>query len=255
MSGLSQIRNENTLFSWLIVAFLLVVGLVLIILFVRQEKKTASPIVEMDLIDRKPFAQLNGFNFVFGVILAGFTSFLPLFAISQYKLNTLQSSFILSARSIGIIVATVAASFLVNRWGYRRPLIIGSIISSLCILIMGTDPSHFNLIVNESTSIIILSLIALISGTGIGIISFCSMNSCIDLLPQRVAFISGIRLMFLQSGGAISIAAISLILQNIASRSLGFEIAFWGLGLLGLAVIPLIKYFPAQLSKGATAKQ
>jgi MFS family permease len=255
MSGLSQIRNENTILGWLIVAILLAAGLVLIILFVRQEKRASTPVVEMDLLDRKPFAQLNGFNFVFGAVLAGLTSFLPLFAISQYKLNTLQSSFILSARSIGIILATVAASFLVNRWGYRRPLIVGSILSSTGILIMGTDPSHFNLIVSASTSLIVLSLLALISGIGIGIISFCSMNSCIDLLPQRVAFISGVRLMFLQSGGAISIAAISLILQNVASRSLGFEISFWGLGLLGLAVIPLIKYFPAQLSKGAAAKQ
>jgi MFS family permease len=255
MSGLSQIRNENTVFSWMIVAILLLAGLVLIILFVRQEKKTSSPIVEMDLLDKKPFAQLNVFNFVFGITLAGFTSFLPLFAISQYKLTTLQSSFILSARSIGIILATVAASFLVSRWGYRRPLIIGSIISSLGILIMGTDPSRFNLMVNGSISLIILSLVALVSGLGIGIISFCSMNSCIDLLPQRVAFISGVRLMFLQSGGAISIAAISLTLQNIANRSLGFEISFWGLGLLGLAVIPLVKYFPAQLLKGAAAKQ
>jgi MFS family permease len=254
MSGLSQIRNENTLFSWLMVAILLGVGIVLIILFIRQEKKTDTPIVEMDLLEKKPFFQLNIFNFVFGVALSGLSSFLPLFAVYQYKMTTLQSSFILSARSIGIIAATVAASFLVNKWGYRRPLVIGSILSSVGILIIATDPSRFNLALDTSGALTVLSGIALISGIGVGIISFCSMNSCIDLLPERVAFISGVRLMFLQSGAAISIAVISLILQNVSSRSLGFEIAFWGLGLSGLAVIPLIKHFPAKLLKGAVHK-
>jgi hypothetical protein len=53
-----------------------------------------------------------------------------------------------------------------------------------------------------------------------------------------------VRGMFRQSGGAISIAIISLLLQNIGDMAHGFAVVFFGLTIVMIVTIPSVFAMP-----------
>ena len=72
-----------------------------------------------------------------GAGVFGIFPFLPLYATSVHKLSTLVSGMILTPRSIGVISASAITSFLLKRWGYRWPMILGLSIISLSTILLG----------------------------------------------------------------------------------------------------------------------
>jgi len=244
MSGISNISSNNSILGWIICVLLLGGGAILIFLFLRHNKKSSEPILQMELLIKKPFSKINISSFILGTSLFGFTSFIPLFAVSIYHLSTLESSYMLTARSIGFIIITLAASTIISKWGYRKPLIAGILVNGLTTIIVSLDPNLLGIAGNTTTSLYYLTGVGVVGGLGMGLATFCFANGTIDLMPERATVISGIRSLFVQSGGAISIALISPILQITGKNIAGFEIAFGLLGLLFIATIPTIFYLP-----------
>ena len=77
-----------------------------------------------------------------------------------------------------------------------------------------------------------------------GVAAPASNNACIELMPHRVATITGVRGMFRQSGGAISIAVTSLLLHNIPDMAHGFAVVFFGLAVIMVITVPFIFLMP-----------
>ena len=215
MIGLTQIGHSGTTLGWLITGLLFVASILFMIIFIRHELKTQDPIVDLDLLRLKPFAAANFYNFIYGACLFGFSSFIPLYAVSVYGMTTIQSSYVLMARSIGILVASMISSLFSLKWGYRKPMMFGSIIVSAGLLLFGFEFSQVKILGTEISGVVFVSGVALLIGLGMGISTPASSNACLDLMPQRASTIQGVRGMFRQSGGAISIAITTLILQFI----------------------------------------
>ncbi len=244
MVWLSQAAHSETGSSWLITSLIFVASSVFLVLFIRHELKTRDPIIDLDLLRLKPFAAANIYNFMYGACLLGFTSFVPLYAVAVYGMTTVQSAFVLMVRSIGFIVASMTSSYFLVKWGYRKPMLLGSIIGSGGILLYGFEFSKMNILGTEITSVVMLSVITLMIGLGMGIASPASSNACLDLMPQRASTISGVRGMFRNSGGAISISITTMILQFIGNISLGFKVVFISTGVIALLTIPFIFAMP-----------
>jgi MFS family permease len=179
---------------------------------------------------------------VMGAGFFGLFSFVPLYAVSVHKLSTLVSGMILTPRSIGVIAASVITSFLLKRWGYRWPLILGLVIVSF-----GTIPLApvFPLWESAGSAVTgILPFLILACGIGAGIANPAANNACIELMPEKVATIVGLRGMFRTVGGALGISLITFILHLSPTPATGFTIVFilFGLGLL--SVIPLVFLMP-----------
>jgi MFS family permease len=81
-------------------------------------------------------------------------------------------------------------------------------------------------------------------GLGVGMAAPASNNACIELMPQRAATITGIRGMFRQAGGAVSITASTLVLYQVGDLALGFRVVFVGLALALAATLPAILAMP-----------
>jgi MFS family permease len=90
----------------------------------------------------------------------------------------------------------------------------------------------------------ILAVLMLFTGIGIGIALPASNNACIELMPERVATITGLRGMFRYVGGAFGISLITIILHLGSTPENGFRATFilFGLGLL--FAIPLVFLMP-----------
>ena len=89
-----------------------------------------------------------------------------------------------------------------------------------------------------------LGLLMLISGIGMGMMMPPSNNACIELMPDKVATITGLRGMFRTVGGILGISLITMILHLSSSPVSGFWIAFTSYGLGMLLGLPLIFMMP-----------
>ena len=240
MIGLSQIGDAVTHNGWLYVIILFAIGILFLLLLIRHETKAKEPVIDLELLKRKPFAAADFYNIIYGACVFGVSSFIPLFAISVYGMSELQSSRVLSVRSIGMILATIASSFFALRWGYRRPLLAGTLLISISIFIMGLEPHNLSILGNDLSPLIVLCILNLVFGIGMGVSTPASSNCCIDLLPEKAASITGVIGMFRMGGGAVCIPIITLFLQYMDNISTGFQVTLIGIGIVALATIPFI---------------
>jgi sugar phosphate permease len=90
----------------------------------------------------------------------------------------------------------------------------------------------------------ILAVLIMVTGIGVGIALPASNNACIELMPEKVATITGLRGMFRSVGGAFGISLITIILHSSSTPALGFSATFFSFSLGLLLTIPLIFLMP-----------
>jgi EmrB/QacA subfamily drug resistance transporter len=242
--ALSKIGSSPDKTSWLIFGLLLALAIVLLVLFLRHEVKTKNPIIDLQILKEKPFRAANYFNLLYGIAIIGVMAFIPLYATSVYGMSTLASGIILTPRSVGTMVASIVTSIFLPKWGYRRPMLFGIGIMVLSFLLLGAEFSSVNLLGLHLNGTILLGVILFFSGVGTGIIAPAANNACIELMPDRVATITGVRGMFRQGGAAASIAVTSLVLETFSQISRGFSVVFYGLTGVLILSVPFIFAMP-----------
>lgn len=245
MFGLNFIVEDFSVSRLLLTVLFLAISFLILILFFRHEKGQSNPILDMALLRSRPFLAANFYNMIIGAGVFGIFSFIPFYATSVHKLSTLVSGMILTPRAIGIIPASAITSFLLRRWGYRRPMVVGVILISFSTLLM-TDQG-FRLLWTLGVHFGVMEMLALlimVTGIGMGIALPASNNACIELMPERVATITGLRGMFRAVGGAFGISLITIILHLSGNPNRGFNFTFFSFGLGLLFTIPLIFLMP-----------
>jgi EmrB/QacA subfamily drug resistance transporter len=245
MLGLNHIAENFASSSLLVAAALLAVSAVFLYLFMRQEQREPDPILDVTLLRSTPFLAANLYNMMVGAGIFGIVSFLPLYATSVHRLSTLMSGMILTPRSVGVICTSTVTSFHLRRWGYRRPMVWGLSIMALSTLLLGDYKFLLPRLIGlhwgpaETLAVLIMG-----TGLGLGIALPASNNACIELMPTKVATITGLRGMFRYVGGAFGISLTTIILHATASSAAGFQITFLSFGLALLLTIPLVFLMP-----------
>ena len=250
MFGLNLVAENFSMSSLLLTITFLAASISLFCLFFRQEKRDPNPILDLTFLKAKPFLAANLFNMITGAGVMGIFAFIPLYATSVFRLSTLASGMILTPRSLAMIPASVVTSFLLKRWGYRWPMALGLGIISFATILLGQEPDLRRMIdlpfgIAES-----IALILMLSGVGCGIAFPASNNACIELMPEKVATITGLRGMFVFVGGALGISFITIILHLSSTPAIGFRIVFISFGLTLLLTISLVFLMPARKKEG-----
>ena len=178
---------------------------------------------------------------VFGIFV-----FIPLYATSVHKLSTLVSGMILTPRSLAVIPASTVTSFLLKRWGYRWPMVVGMSIVSLSTILLGGQGFQLLRMIGIHLGVAeILAILMMVTGIGLGMNLPASNNACIELMPEKVATITGLRGMFRSVGGAFGISVITVILHLSSTPANGFRTVFISFGLALLLTIPLVFLMPS----------
>jgi EmrB/QacA subfamily drug resistance transporter len=246
MLGLNLIAENFSASSFLLTLIFLAVSYSFLRLFLRQEKKDSNPILDMALLRSRPFLAANLFNMLVGAGVFGIFSFIPLYATSVLHLSTLVSGMILTPRSLGAIFASALISFLLKRWGYRWPMVLGMSLISLSTVLLGGPGFQLLRIVDTHLGITgILVILIMGTGIGIGILLPAANNACIELMPERVATITGLRGMFRSVGGVCGISLITMILHLSSTPANGFRNTFVSFGFGLLLTIPLVFLMPS----------
>jgi MFS family permease len=254
MMGVSRFKLHNSLLAWVIAAGLFALGVTCFLLFVRRTSQAREPVVEPQILKRQPFLSVNFYNFFFGACVFSFSSFIPLFITSAYGLTTYHSGIVLGVRSVGNIAASMAASFLVMSWSYRKQVLTGTLLIAATTILLALQPHSFNLLGLQVSDFLILSVVGFLSGAAMGVVAPALINCLVDLAPERTATISGLGSMIRQSGGAIFIAVMTVVIQSSATPHTGFLISFLTVGLLILIGLPFIFKMPVQVKVNRVAK-
>jgi MFS family permease len=242
--ALSSLGNIQSGGSWLVPAALFIASVAMMLAFFRREERVNNPIIDLEFIKTKPFLAANVFNLFYGMAALGVMSFIPLFATSVYGMSTLASGLILTPRSVGMLVASIVTSLYLPKWGYRGPMLAGTGVIVFSLVLLGLEPSDINLLGIHISSGLTLGVVLFLIGAGMGITAPAANNACIDLMPERVGMITGLRGMFRQSGSAISIAVTSVVLQSMSGMRLGFTAVYYGLAAILTLTAPVVFAMP-----------
>jgi EmrB/QacA subfamily drug resistance transporter len=251
MLGCNQLADNFSAASGLLAVLLVLVSGIFLVLFARHERREPNPILDLTLLRSKPFLAANVYNMMIGAGIFGIVSFIPLYATSVQHLSTMMSGMILTPRSIGVICSSTITSFLLQRWGYRWPMVWGLCIMAVSTLLLGDTEFQLwrGLLLTWSVPER-LSLLILVTGIGLGIALPASNNACIELMPSKIATITGLRGMFRYVGGAVGISLTTLILHASGSAAVGFRITFITFGLVLLGTVPLVFLMPTGRQAG-----
>jgi EmrB/QacA subfamily drug resistance transporter len=237
--GITSIGNSRTTFYD--PAFLVpeAAALVLLYLFVRHTKRSAEPFIPMRLLRAKGFAVMNSLNLLWGVAGFGVASLAPLYAEDRYHLAALNAGTLLAARGCGAIVVGAAAAMALRRTGYRIPLVAGFTVVAIGTVAMAIAPRL------GLSPYVWLSIGAGLTGLGNGIANPASRNACLQVAPDEVAAITGLRQMFVYMGIIFSVSTVTAILNRSADPGIAQAHVLWVVaGLLVLVMVPLVFRVP-----------
>ena len=223
---------------------LLPVGIVFLVIFFRQENRATNPMIELELLKWRPFLAANMYNFVYGMVVFGMFSFVPYYATVAYRMTAEQTGIILTPRSIAMVVLAAFTSFLLVRLRYRWPMIVGTLLAVMSLILLGQGFHDLTLLGRGIDNIVILAVIMAIGGIGMGIANPAANNALIDLVPEKVASVTGMRGMFRISGGIFGTAGVVLYLSFYQDKALGLQHVALFFALLLLCLIPVILMIP-----------
>ncbi len=203
--------------------------------FVLWERHATEPIIDLDLFRKKPFLAANIYNLLYGIAALGIFSMVPLYAVNVYNMTVLQSGVLLTPRSVGMIAASTITSFSLLKWGYRRPILIGTVLVGACLVVLALQPHELSLFGLAMGVTPLLYLIIGLAGIGHGIATPAANNACIELMPDKVATITGLRGMFRNLGSAIGIAGATVVIHSVPDIHRAYYIVF----LIPLAILVL----------------
>ncbi len=222
----------------------LAVGATLIGWFLRHESRTPAPMVEIELLKWRPFFAANLYNFLYGAAVFGMFSFIPYYATVGYGMSAGQDGAILTPRSMSMAVMSTVSSFLLVRFGYRRPMVLGAVLITVSLFLLSRGFHDVTLLGVAVPNIVLIAGFMMIAGIGMGIGGPAANNAALDLVPEKVAAVAGLRGMFRSTGGVLGTAGIVVALSYSPDKAVGMQHIFIVLAVLTLAVIPIVFMIP-----------
>ncbi|MBO0811360.1 MAG: MFS transporter [Microlunatus sp.] len=209
-----------------------------LVLFLRHASHGRAPFIPMNLLRGRGFGVMNLINFLQGAAAIGFGALVPLYAESRYGIPTLQAGTLLTARAVGMICVAGLATFALRRTGYRPPMTIGFSLVTIGMLATAIGaPAGI-------TPFIWLSAATAICGVGMGLGLPAANNAILQLAPDQVAGISGMRGMFRQGGSIIAVSIATAIIARSGDPGTTLGHIFIGFACLLIIVLPMIYKVP-----------
>jgi EmrB/QacA subfamily drug resistance transporter len=183
--------------------------------FLHHVRLAASPFIAYRFLRGKGFATMNFVNFLYGGSVNGFVVLVTLYAQIRYAIPVAESGIVQSARNVGMLAMAGVATALLRRTGYRLPMAVGFTISAIGLAMLSVGARV--LIPSEW-----IALFGLVVGLGLGTAAPATNNATLQLAPDNVAELTGIRAMFRLMGGIVYLSiATTMIAKSSLTDSLG----------------------------------
>jgi EmrB/QacA subfamily drug resistance transporter len=213
------------------------VALAALVAFVRHSRRHPAPFVSYRLLRGRGFGVMNLINFVYGAAALGFGALVPLYAEDRYRIAALGAGTLLTARAIGMIAIAGVAAMALRRTGYRLPMIVGFVILAGGLFMMAHTPAGLS-------SYAWLAIAAAVTGCGMGVSVPASNNASLQLAPDQVAAIAGLRGMFRQAGAISAVSVTTALVARSGQPGLVESRVFLAFAVLLVVILPLTYLVP-----------
>lgn len=255
MLCLTKVGNADSGIPWAIVGIALVVGVIFMVAFVWRERRVKEPVIDLQLLKERPFLAANIYNIIYGLTALGIFSLIPLYAVTVYDMTILQSGVILTSRSVGTIIASTVTSMSLMTWGYRKPILTGTAMAILGLFLLSCQFREIDILGLHVGAIPIVIAIIGLCGIAHGVCTPASNNACIELMPEKVATITGLRGMFRQLGSVLGISISTVLVHSIGNAQRAFFVIFIASASVLLLSLPFVFLMPASPTSGTPAQQ
>jgi hypothetical protein len=206
--------------------------------FLRHSKRSEAPFIPVRLLLGKSFFAMNIVNIVYGTVVLGFSALIPLYAQNRYGIPLASAGTLLTARAIGTICLAGLSAMMLRRTGCRLPMVVGfSAIAASLVMLAIAAPTGV-------PAYLWLASWSLLTGLGMGVSTPATNNATLQLAPDQVAQIAGLRGMFRQSGGIISISITTALLARSSNPGITQAYTFVVEGVLMVLLVGLVFVVP-----------
>jgi EmrB/QacA subfamily drug resistance transporter len=238
MFGITYLGDGNA--SVLSVGFLIPEGIavVALVLFLRHATRARDPFIPIWLLRGRGLGSMNIINFLYGCAALGFGALVPLYASERFGVPILGAGTLLTARAIGMVCVAALAVLALRRTGYRLPMVAGFLLiaGGLSMMAFATPP-----VVSEYAW---LSIGAAVTGIGMGLSVPAANNAAIQLAPEQVSAIAGLRGMFRQSGAIVGVSIATAIAARGTDPGLILGHIFLAFAIVLVCIVPIVFLVP-----------
>jgi EmrB/QacA subfamily drug resistance transporter len=205
-------------------------------MFIQHSRRHIAPFVPYRLLRGRGFGVMNVINLIYGAAALGFAALVPLYAQERYGIQPLGGGTLLTARAVGMISVAGLAVMALRRTGYRLPMIAGFVVLAGGLFMMSSAPAL--------SPYAWLAIAAGITGCGMGLSVPASNNASLQLAPDQIAAIAGLRGMFRQSGSIIAVSVTTALIARSSDPGIAQARVFVVFACLLVAILPLVWLVP-----------
>lgn len=183
-------------------------GMIACFLFVKRMQKKENPIINLAVLKNKKFDYLLIVLFIFQTLLLGLSFVIPNFIqIVRFKTSLTAGLVMAPGALIGAILAPISGRVL-DRIGYKKPILIGTFISSVVLFI------YLSAIIDAST--IKITVLQFFFMSGLGMAFSNTMTTALNKLPENQKVDGNAVINTLQQfSGAISTSIVATIISFV----------------------------------------
>ena len=206
--------------------------------FVWRSKHHTNPFIPVRLLWGKSFFTMNVINVLFGTAVLGFGALIPLYAQNRYNIRIVSAGTLLTARAIGTICVAAVSAMMLRRTGQRVPMIIGFSAIAAGLIMLAIQPP------DGIPPYLWLAGWSLLTGLGMGVALPATNNATLQLAPEMVAQIAGLRGMFRQSGGILCISITTALLARSSNPGITQAYTLVVEAFIMLVMVGLVRFVP-----------
>jgi EmrB/QacA subfamily drug resistance transporter len=233
MAATTTLADAHSARRQAVVAMLVLVASAVAFALARHSGRTENPLVPMAFVTGPGFGIINLINVAYGACVLGLATLLPLYGQVRYHLSVFESGAMLTVRAVGSIVIATAASFLLERTGYRLPIFIGLSGIALGFGLTALPPPGI-------PALPWLLAATAITGIGFGLSTPAANNAALSLAPGAVGTITGLRGIGRQAGAIVAVSTATSVASLTGNQAIALAAVFGVASLLVLALLPAV---------------
>ena len=189
-------------------------SLVLLVLFVLQERRAAEPVIPLKLFRSKVFDVATAMGFAIGMAMFGAIVFIPLYLQLVYGATATGSGLRMVPLMAGLLVAAVASGQIISRWGrYRVFPIAGTATLTAGMFLLSRLGVH--------TAPWVASVDMVVVGVGIGLVmQVLVLVVQNDAEPRDIGVVTSTATFFRSVGGSFGVAIFGSVFASRLSDQL-----------------------------------
>ncbi len=252
--GLSEVGSTGNFGSPKVLVSILV-GLALIALFAVHALRARRPLLDLRLLRRPTFSSASLAMFSLAAALFGALILVPLYWQNVRHESVIDAGLLMAPQGIGAALSMPLAGKLTDRFGGGPIALIGVTITAVGTIPFGLIGAH--------TSIVWLSVVMFLRGTGIGFGFMPAMTAAFASLERSELSDATPQLNVLQRlGGSVGTAVLAVVLQRalagthtVAGEAAGYATAFWASAIIAaVGIVPCIVLLRAERAARVKSK-